>query len=207
VLESSEIKKNYERFDNQRIRRIAENDAKGLRNETVPILIEEIKKRNLGNHLIEWINAERRKLSKSELEDLKGKVKESTCENCKRNRNLKGYEFSTITGILIDEVVSDYRLIICEKCGKKKRRNSAIWTTIFGWWSVSGFVSMPFVLINKTKALIQEDNQSEEIIESFINSNIGTITIGNDSQEVIQKLLKEFNKIDDYGEFEEIENE
>lgn len=207
MLEASEIKKNYERFDNQRIKRIAKNDAKGLRVETVPILIEEIKKRNLGNHLIKWINAERRKLSKSELESLKRKVKESTCENCKQNRKLKGFEFSTMTGILIDEIVSDYRLIFCEKCGKKKRRNSAIWTSIFGWWSVRGIISMPFVLIDKIKASIQEEKQSEEIIESFITENIGTITIGNDSKEVIQKLLKEFNKIEDYGEYEEIENE
>ena len=205
MLEASEIKKNYERFDNQRIKRIAKNDAKGLRDDTVPILIDEIKKRNLGNHLIEWINAERRKLSKSEFESLKIKVKESTCENCKQNRKLKGFEFRTMTGILIDDIISDYRLIICEKCGKKKIRYSAIWTSIFGWWSVRGFISMPFLLINKIKALIHKDKQSEEIIESFINANIGTITIGNDSKEVIQKLLKEFNKIDDYEDYDEYE--
>lgn len=66
---------------------------------------------------------------------------------------------------------------------------------------------MPFVLADKIKASIQEDKQSEEIIESFINLNIGTITIGNDSKKVIQKLLREFNRIEEYDEFEVIENE
>ncbi len=199
MFEISEIKRNYERFDNHRIKGIARNDARGLRDEVVPILINEIKKRNLGNHLIEWINAERRKLSKYELEELKQKVKGSICENCKQGRELKGFSFRTMTAILINEFVTDYRLIICEKCGKKKRRKSAIWTTIFGWWSVIGFISMPFVLIGKIKASMQEDKQSEQIIESFIEANIGTITIEKDSKEVIQKLLKEFNQIEDYS--------
>jgi len=203
LIEISEIKKNYKRFDNERIRRIAENDAKGLRDETVPILINEIKRRKLGNQLINWINAERRKLSKSELEELIRKVKESLCESCKRNRKLKGYEFSTTTGIIIDEIESHYKLIICENCGKKRRRNSAIWTTIFGWWSVRGFISMPFQIIDKLRAIIQEEKQSEEIIKSFIESNIGEITLENDSKEIIQKLLKEFNKIEDYELIEE----
>jgi len=54
VIEVNEIRKNYERFDDTQIRSIAEADVKGLREDAIPILIEEIKKRNLGNELIEF---------------------------------------------------------------------------------------------------------------------------------------------------------
>jgi len=200
MLEISEIQKNYERFDNTQIRRIATYDAKGLREDVIPILIEEIKKRNLDNHLIKWITAERRKLSKHEFESLKRKVKESICKNCKQNHRLKGYKFTTVTGILIDENISEYELIICEECGRKLRRKSAIWTILFGWWSIGGLLSTPFVLFNKIKASIQEDKQSEQIIKSFIENNIGAITIGEDSKKVIQKLLIAFNQLEkDYN--------
>jgi len=56
---------------------------------------------------------------------------------------------------------------------------------------------MPFVLIDKLKTAIQEDKQSEEIIENFVMSNIGTISIGNESTILLQKLLKEFNEVRD----------
>lgn len=207
MLDINEIRKNYERFDDTQIRIIAKQDAKGLREDVIPILIEEIKKRNLGNHLIRRITVERRKLSKSEYESLKRKVKESICKNCKKNRRLKGYKFTTITGILIDENISEYELIICGECGRKLRRKSAIWTILFGWWSLGGLLSTPFILINKIKASIQEDKQSEQIIKSFIESNIGAITIGEDSKEVIQKLLIAFNQLEEDYDIDEIKVE
>lgn len=207
MLDINEIRKNYERFDDTQIRIIAKQDAKGLREDVIPILIEEIKKRNLGNHLIRRITVERRKLSKSEYESLKRKVKESICKNCKKNRRLKGYKFTTITGILIDENISEYELIICGECGRKLRRKSAIWTILFGWWSLGGLLSTPFILINKIKASIHEDKQSEQIIKSFIESNIGAITIGEDSKEVIQKLLIAFNQLEEDYDMDEMEVE
>lgn len=196
MIDLNEIRKNYKNFDDTKIRRIAEYEAKDLREEVVPILIEEIKKRGLEDDLIEWVNAEARRLSESELETLKGKVKGSICENCEENRQLKGYEFTTTIGMFIATVTSHYKLIVCEGCGKKRRRASAFWTAILGWFSVRGFISMPFVLVEKIKAAIQEDKQSEQIIESFIKANIGTITIEDDSEEVIQELLKEFYQVD-----------
>jgi len=140
MLSNDEIKKNYKSFDNEKIKRIASKDAKSLREDTLPILIDEIKKRNLGNQLIEWVKAERRKLSKNELDILKNKVKSSACTHCQKQANdLKGYQFTTITGILVDENITDYKVIICEKCGNKNQRNAALWTLFFGWWSVGGF--------------------------------------------------------------------
>lgn len=196
MYEINELQKRYKQFEDEKIEWIAKYESRGLRNEVIPILIAEIEKRKLNLDLIKWIKAERRKLTTSELRDLKNKVKNLNCDVCgKRNGKLKGYEFTTITGILIDEFVSHYRLIVCEKCGKRKRRNSAIWTTIFGWLSIRGFISIPFVLIDKIKAGIREDKESEKIIEDFIHGNIGEITLGKDSQETIKKLLREFNQI------------
>ncbi|MEO1258705.1 MAG: hypothetical protein AAFZ15_07900 [Bacteroidota bacterium] len=201
MLDQNELKKNYRRYDDNQIRRIAKNDAKALRDEAVPILIQEIKKRNLGEHLIRWINAERRKLTKSEMDSLKRKVKGSTCESCHNYGQLKGYKFTSITGLLVTTNISSYELIICEKCGKKRRRNSAIWTAFFGWWSAMGFFSTPFELMDKITAFFQEEKQSEEIIESFIRNNLRIITAGQDSQAIIQKTLKKFNNFNGKSEF------
>lgn len=55
--EPSKIKKNYESYDDERIKRIASEGARGLREEVVPLLIAEIEKRNLGDELIKWITS------------------------------------------------------------------------------------------------------------------------------------------------------
>ncbi|MEM1325267.1 MAG: hypothetical protein AAGI23_04895 [Bacteroidota bacterium] len=194
MFDVNELRAHYRRFDDDRIKRIAEYESKGLREEVVPILIEEIKKRELGKQLITWIKAERRQLSSQELKALKAKVKECICELCQQNRQLKGYRFRTLVGMIVGEVDYERILVVCEKCGKANRRNSAIRTSLFGWWSVRGLLTTPFILIDKLKAQIREEHQSDEIITTFIQENIGLITIGYDDKRVIQKLLKTFNE-------------
>jgi len=193
MLDFNEIKKNYERFDDTKILRIAEKESKGLRDEVIPILLEEIEKRKLGVGLIHWIKAERRKLSTSELRALRAKVRNCLCENCKKNRKLKGYKFDTMIGLLIMRVVTNYQLIVCEECGKKKRTESTILTVFLGWLSVRGFISYPFFVADKIKSYYKEEQQSEQLIDEFINDHIGKITLGKDEQEVIQKLLKDYH--------------
>ncbi|MCU0348135.1 MAG: hypothetical protein MUC59_14435 [Saprospiraceae bacterium] len=189
MYSSDEIKEKYERFDNASILRIAVNESRGLRDEAVTFLIDEIKKRNLDSSLIDWINAERRLLSTAELSKLKNIVKSCRCCICQKNHSLFGYEFKTITSILIEAIVTHQKIIVCQGCGENKRKKSAIWSAIFGWWSMSGIISTPFILVEKIKALTNEKHQSDTIIEAFILENIGTITINHEKQEVIQELL------------------
>lgn len=193
MLEIHEIRENYKKFDDSRIRRIARNDAKSLREETVPILFQEIQRRNIEESLIEWVNAERRKLSHYELSELKNKVKKCNCVECKEKGELMGFEFRTLIGALIIDLNTDYRIIVCKKCGINKRRKSLFYTSLFGWWSVQNIIATPFELIRKVKAVIYEERQSDLIIEKLIRDNIGEITLGKDSLEILQELIIRFN--------------
>lgn len=202
MLEVSEIKKNYKRYDDNRIVRIAKNESKGLRDDVIPILIEEIKRRKLGENLIEWINAERRILSKNELEELKAKIKACICTDCGEKSNLKGYKIKTIISYLFNASITDRTLIICEDCGSTRKFNSGFWTAIFGWWSIKGLFSTPFILYDKVKSSIFEDQQSEEIIESLIKNNTGAITISKGQKPTIQHLIIAFNRLNTNGHLE-----
>lgn len=197
-----EIRENYKRFETDRIKKIAKNDARSLKQDSVPVLIEEIKKRGLSNRLIDWVNAERRKLSAEELADLKRKTKKCKCQLCKKNADLRGFKFMASTGIVIDHSTYHYKLIVCTNCGRKKRKTALITTMVFGWWSLYGLVSTPIIIFSTIKAHFQEDIRSEEIIEDFIISNIGHITLGQETEELIEELIRKYNTLDEYGQLE-----
>jgi len=196
MINVNEISENYAAFDDAKIQKIAKSEIKGLRDEVIPIILEELARRNLDPELIGWVKAERRKLSQLELQELKTKVENCTCEFCSRNKKLKGYKFDTVIGALILRTVINHRLIVCEDCGRKKRKESAVLTLFLGWFSPRIILSYPFVMMEKIQSYIKEDQQSEELIEEFIKDNIGKITLGNDNEEVIQRLLYEYHQQD-----------
>lgn len=189
MLSIEEIRKNYASFDNTRILRIAKKEAKGLKKETVPILIAEIKKRGLATDLIEWIHAERRTLSPAELKTLRNKVKNTPCKLCKTGKPLVGFQFTKATGILIDQISTHHQLIVCQSCGRKKRRNATLWTAIFGWWSGTGFFATPFILYNSIRSAFRESHESEALIDTFIHEHIGEITLSGDDEAAIGRLV------------------
>lgn len=202
-LDIDEIRANYKRFETERIKKIAKNDARSLKQETVPILIEEIKKRGLSNRLIDWINAERRKLSAEELSVLKTKIKKCKCQICKENTDLEGFKFVACTGIVIDHSTYHYQLIVCAECGRKKRKSAFISTMIFGWWSIIGLFSTPIIIFNSIMDRLKQEIRSEEIIEDFVISNIGHITLGKETEEVIEELIRKYNTLDEYGQLDD----
>lgn len=193
MLEVSEIKKNYESYEDHRILKIANGGVKGLRDEVVPLLLAELKKRNLDPYLIEWIKAERREISAQELETITRDVHESLCVVCNKNRDLRGISFTTVVGFLIGTSVVQYDLIICKDCGKRKKRHSTMLTSTFGWWSGEGLFTTPFALARSIKTSLEAENQSQQLIQSFIKDNIGTIRLGEDRVAVIRELLITYN--------------
>lgn len=196
MLNISEIQKNYQRYDDVKIRRLAESESRGLRKEVVAVLIEEIKQRGFELTLIDWIHAERRLLSDVEMKALKSKIKNLVCPICKRNKNLKAYQFETKTGIVVNSYSTEYKLIACQHCGNRKRNRSTIHSILLGWISPVSFIAYPLLLANKINIHINEDKLSDKLIEDFIKGNIGIITIENESTEILRKLILDYNSLE-----------
>ncbi len=195
MTDLEKIKDDYRSFDNEQIKKIAKYESRGLKQNVVPILIEEIVKRKINPSLIEWIHAERRVLSKVELEVLKSKVKKLACILCKKSRDLRGYHFETKTGIMVNSYTTEYRFIVCKGCGDQKRNKSTVHSLALGWISPVSFISYPFLLAKKVNIYLKEEIISDRIIENFIKGNIGKITLANESTEILKKLVKDYNSL------------
>ena len=174
---------------------MAKEEARGLRNEVVLILLHEIESRQLSSKLKDYVFASRRILSKLEKETLRRKVKESRCSLCRENRELAGYRVVSITGILIETISIEQDLILCESCGLERYRKASRQTMMFGWWSILGIIQTSGEVIHKTRRLLTgEELEREDIIDNFLNEYLVPITLGNDDAQIIENLLEKYNQ-------------
>lgn len=189
------IRRTYQGFKDEKIVKIAQEESKGLRNEVIPILINEIDTRQLDSSLKDYIVANRRILTVAEKGELSRIVKRSLCSLCGNNRDLTGYRIVSISGILIDTIRTERNLIICKSCGLERHRKSFRQTMILGWWSILGTIQTGGELLKMAIRLItREALDNEEDIDDFIDQNLTLITLSNDDPQVIKNLLDNYNR-------------
>jgi RNase P subunit RPR2 len=191
MLTKEELIENYQKFDDEKIVILAKNESKSLMEEVIPILENEILKRNLDKKLIDWIKLERNFYKGFELETLKNKIKSSTCTECQQQKDvIKGYHIHFRSFM---DTTFDAKIIVCKSCGQKLRIQSYLKTATLGWLSLRGLLSVPIYFIGELFSSFSREKTSETIIESFIYNNTGLIReYGFDR---IEDLIAESNKL------------
>lgn len=189
MLTPQELSEIYKDFDNEKIINLARFESKKLTDTAIPILKNEISKRQLDQKLIDWINLERNFFKGSELEILKTKIKHSKCSNCKiKNNNIKGFYIHNCS---LTHNPREANLILCEECGKKFRNKNYIISATLGWVSPKGFIKVPFYFLEELFDIPFRKKQSERILNEFIFENTGSIRhLGIDK---IEQITEEHN--------------
>ncbi|WP_312418320.1 hypothetical protein [Epilithonimonas sp.] len=173
MLTQKELLKIYSGFNDDEIVVLATYESKKLTEIAVPILIDELTKRNLGKDLLDWVNMERNFFKGTELEVLKSKIKNSICSDCKTLKNdVRGF---FIHHCSLTHNPSEAKLILCESCGKKLRRKNYIISATFGWLSLRSFIKVPLYFLGEIFYSFARKTQSRKIIEEFIFENTGLI--------------------------------
>ncbi|HRF40659.1 MAG TPA: hypothetical protein PK198_17825 [Saprospiraceae bacterium] len=173
MLTKEELEAVYKKFDDDKIVKLAMDESKSLREDAVPILEQEIIRRNLDDKLLEWIKWERNFFKGAELESIKAVIKNSQCTECGgKDSEIKGFNIHYYS--MFDSTF-DANIIVCERCGKRARKKSYIKTATLGWISFYGIISVPLYFIGEIIASFSRENTSKEIIESFIFENTGLI--------------------------------
>lgn len=176
-MDIGQIKKNYRNFDDLKIETLAKNEAGSLDQEVIPILIHEIKKRNLNTELLTGIEAQTKELTNTELEETIQKIESLACPECGSNKSkLVGTLIRKVKSFVIVTNYSKTPIISCQSCADSIRKKALITTVTLGWWGVPwGLFKTPMALIstymdNKIKYRISAD-----ILAYFSIENIGEI--------------------------------
>ncbi len=189
-----EIKENYKYFSDSKIENIARSESKGLRKEIIGIIRDEIKRRNLDESLITWVNAETDTLTHFEKQSLVKKIENLNCPNCgQKKSDLSGQEFNMIVSVLIGYHQSSRNRILCYHCGRKKRIVSNLTTAVAGWWSVKGILLTPYILINEAINIFFRKKTSDRIIAEFIVENNGVFRLLGTENEFLLNLITYYN--------------
>ena len=173
MLTKEELTEIYKKFNDKKIVNLAMNESKSLREDAIPILENEITKRNLDNKLLDWVKLERNFFKGLELQNLKQLIKNSECSECgKKFNNTQGFNIHYLSAL---DSSFNSEIIVCESCGKKLRKKSYLKTATLGLLSFRGIISVPFYFIGELIASFSREKRSEKIIDEFIFQNTGLI--------------------------------
>lgn len=195
AIDLEQIKKNYENFDDLKLEHLAKNEAGSLEPEVIEILTAEIKKRGLDSNLEKGIEAQTKKLTESELNELKNKIAHLTCPECgQKNGQLIGSIIRTVKSFIVLTSYKKVPVITCRTCANKKRKNAMISTALLGWWGIPfGLFRTPIALIASLTDKNKSDEISEGIITGFAIENIGEIRTNWEKEEELVDFIGHVN--------------
>lgn len=185
------VKKHYKTLDNSKLLSLATNEARGLRAETIPLLIEEIRQRGLNEKIIEGLERQLKKATPQELLEYSAIIQKLPCPGCGMTSHLNGGITKATMSFILFTKTSVNMHICCGTCLKKARANANTKTILLGWW---GF---PWGIIKSIQALTYNskisgainNTEPSPVLLQFINENIGRIEIYKDNPQALRKIL------------------
>ena len=193
-IDIESVKEFYHDYEDHKIEMLAKHESRTLMPEVIPILIDEIKKRNLGEGLCEFVEANSRVLLPNEKAVLKSKITSLACPNCtEENRELIGSYLRSVKSYVLFTSVEKKAVIGCVNCNNGKIRDANLMTFVAGWWSIHGMFRTPITLVNSFLDKKKMERISDTIVDEFIDNNQGGVLLNLENPPVLQNLLFAFN--------------
>jgi Lhr-like helicase len=197
-MDIEQIKKNYENFDDSKIEILAKNEAGSLEPDVIPILVNEIKKRNLDIDLIKGIEAQTKELTEKKIQEIKLKIESLTCPECgQKESKLIGTLIRTVKSFIVFTSYKKTLIISCRTCADKKRKDAMITTAFLGWWGIPwGLFRTPQAIIASLTDNKKREQISDEILTVFAIENIGEIITNWDKENELTDFIHHRNRQD-----------
>lgn len=177
-MELEDIRKNYRNFNDDKIENLAKSDAKKIRPEVVPILIEEIRRRNLSENLIAGIETQLKVLSPEELDEYSILIQKQPCPKCKsKTSKLNAVILTEVVSMILLTNTSKHFRIACPDCLTNFRKKADNKTLLLGWWGFPWGVikTIGALRLNSKMTKTIHSGEPNDIFKSFIIENVGQI--------------------------------
>lgn len=195
MYSTEEIRENYKKLTDLEIEEIASSEASSLRPEIVPVLKDELIRRNLNPELITWVDAEVNDLCELEKQTLIRKIENLSCPKCgQRFEKLRAYEIQDIVSIIFWSYETKVTRILCPNCGRKAKLNAIVTTAILGWWSKSGILLTPYILIKELVNIFFLDKIHIRILNEFLDAHTAIIRLEGSDEKTLRRLVDLHNK-------------
>jgi hypothetical protein len=187
-----ELRKNYERFDDSKLIRLATEEASELRPEAVELLKQIIKERGLSEDILKGIDVQIQEIDNEKLLEYSELLRGLPCPVCQStNEKLN----ATMTGTVISFIIlTNYEKelkIACPNCLDKANNKAITKSALLGWW---GF---PWGLIRTTQALLFNDKMKKQnrlfgpndLLKGFVLERIGRLEASRNNPSELQEII------------------
>ena len=188
-----QLRKNYERFDDRKLIRIATEEATSLRPEALELVKEIIKERNLSEDVLKGVEVQFKEVDEKTLNEYTELLRKLPCPVCKSTSDKLN---ATLTGNVISFVImTNYEKdikIACPKCLDKLNNKAMIKSALLGWWGI------PWGIVRTSQALILNSKMKNknhsyeptEILTGFVSQRIGRIEASRNNKGELESLIE-----------------
>ncbi|HEX8426267.1 hypothetical protein [Hymenobacter sp.] len=142
------LKENYCKFSDEKLMRLAAEDAARLRPEALVLLQEELAERGLAEAAHKEIAAQLRVLSEAEIEEYCALIRAVPCPICYSVAEpLNATVTSKVSSFIVVTTWKEELAIACPSCLDKLSESATSHSIIAGWWG------MPWGIIRTVKAI------------------------------------------------------
>jgi len=182
-----ELRKNYERLDNERIIRLATEEATELRPEALELLKQIIKERGLSPVVGKAIDVQFKAIDEKTLLGYCELLRRLPCPSCNSvDEKLNGNIIATVSGGYYFENVK----IACPTCLDRAYSRSNLSIALTGWWRLPGLFNTPRALrFNKKMKKFDHVEVASEPLKQFVSGQAGRIELNRNSPEGLLDIL------------------
>lgn len=197
-MDIESIRKNYRNLEDYQIVDLANTSANSLRPEIIPLLEEEIKRRDLSEKLLNGIQAQLKTPSLIEIDEYCSIIRNQSCSEChSKTHKLNAIILKDVASLILLTRTNTSLKIACPDCLEKYKKNSNSRTLLLGWWA------LPWGPIKTIQTLVSNSiifnkirkNEPTDILKSFVYENIGTLETNKDNPNALKHLLIRTNNL------------
>ncbi len=191
-----DLKQTYQRYDDEKLMRIATQDADGLRPEAVLALQEVIKERGLSEDIIKGLEVQRQEIDEEALLGYVNMLRELPCPICgATGPKLNGTIAGTVVSFIIMTNYEKRLKIACPTCLDKANNAAIAKSSALGWWGFPwGIIRtiQSLTLNNRMKSQNHIDGPNETLV-AFTMANIGKIEAHRNNKARLFELVKDID--------------
>jgi len=191
AVSEAALQENYRRLSNDRLLRLAAQDAAKLRPEALLLLRAELAARGLATLADNAIAAQLRVVSEEEILAYCQVLRAQPCPVCQSvARPLNATRTSKVMSMLVLTIWDKKLTIACPPCLDKHNREGSLLSGLLGWWGVPWGVlrTAQALRANRGMAALNNLPYPNDLLKEFVVRNVGAIEAAGSSAS-LQALL------------------
>jgi len=182
-----DIRKNYEKLDNERIIRLASEEADGLRPEALDLLKQIIRERGLPSKVSKALEVQVEIMDEKTLIGYCELLRNLPCPQCNAVREkLNANVIAQVSGGMYFPETK----VACPNCLDKTYVSANTHAAWFGWRSIFGIINVPRALLfNRRMKKFNHIPEASDPLKEFVLKRAGRIELYRNDQEGLSDIL------------------